>query len=133
MLEIFERRNLIRTAPNPGKKLDYVVTIHKTVSGSSPLFPAELVLRYVPDKLVVIPESLETYFQEVSEISFENFENAAVLLLDDFNNELVPRWICLHLEKKDTSQDHIQFHQATIEDHQPKWHNERLLERLAKY
>lgn len=133
MLEIFERRNLIETGPNPGSQFDYVVTLQSELTGASTVFPARLTLRYVPDRLILAPGCLKEYFKEVEAIDFENLEKAAVMLMEDFNNELVPRWINLRLDKHTADSDSVQHHEAALEDRQPKWNNPRLLDRLERY
>ena len=133
MLEIFERRNLIETEANPGPQLDYVVTLHSELRGAQNVFPARLSLRYVPDRLLLKPGCLATYFQEIETIDFINLEQAAVLLMEDFNNELVPRWINMRLDKHTADNGTVQHHEATLEDRQPRWNNARLIERLERY
>ncbi|WP_339780144.1 hypothetical protein [uncultured Thalassospira sp.] len=133
MLEIFERRNLLQTEANPGIQFDYVVTLQSELHGAKNVFPAQLSLRYVPDRLLLKSDCLAAYFQEIGTITFDNLEQAAVLLMEDFNNELVPRWINMRLNKYTADNDTVHHHEATLEDRQPRWHNTRLLERLERY
>ncbi|MEQ8392426.1 MAG: hypothetical protein RIG26_07475 [Thalassospira sp.] len=133
MLEIYQRRNLILTETNPGPQVDYVVTLQSNLTGAKNVFPARMTLRYVPDRLILKTDDLAQYYAEISNIAFENFESAAVLLMDDFNNELVPRWISLRLDKQTADNDQIFHHEAALEDRQPKWGNPRLLDRLERY
>ncbi|MCC9624151.1 hypothetical protein LPB41_20920 [Thalassospira sp. MA62] len=133
MLEIYQRRNLIETESNPGPALDYVVTLQSNLAGDENVFPARMTLRYVPDKLILKPACLKAYYAEIANIEFGSFESAAVLLMDDFNNELVPRWINLRLDKQTADNAQVQNHETALEDRQPKWHNARLLDRLERY
>ena len=133
MLEIYQRRNLIQTEPNPGTRIDYVVTLQSNLTGAKDVFPARLTLRYVPDRLILKTSNLAEYYAEIASIEFENFEAAAVLLMDDFNNELVPRWISLRLHKQTADNDQVFHHETALEDRQPKWGNPRLLDRLERY
>ncbi|AXO15852.1 MULTISPECIES: hypothetical protein [Thalassospira] len=133
MLEIYQRRNLIQTEPNPGTRIDYVVTLQSNLTGAKDVFPARLTLRYVPDRLILKTSNLAEYYAEIASIEFENFEAAAVLLMDDFNNELVPRWISLRLDKQTADNDQVFHHETALEDRQPKWGNPRLLDRLERY
>ncbi|CAM3476586.1 MULTISPECIES: hypothetical protein [Thalassospira] len=133
MLEIYQRRNLIQTEPNPGTRIDYVVTLQSNLTGAKDVFPARLTLRYVPDRLILKTNNLAEYYAEIASIEFENFEAAAVLLMDDFNNELVPRWISLRLDKQTADNDQVFHHETALEDRQPKWGNPRLLDRLERY
>ncbi|WP_417836776.1 hypothetical protein [Thalassospira tepidiphila] len=133
MLEIYQRRNLIHTEPNPGTRIDYVVTLQSNLTGAKDVFPARLTLRYVPDRLILKTSNLAEYYAEIASIEFENFEAAAVLLMDDFNNELVPRWISLRLDKQTADNDQVFHHETALEDRQPKWGNPRLLDRLERY
>ncbi len=97
------------------------------------VFPARMTLRYVPDKLILKTDCLTEYYAEIKRIAFDNFESAAVLLMDDFNNELVPRWINLRLDTQTSVNDQIRYHETALEDRQPKWNNPRLLDRLERY
>lgn len=133
MLEIYQRRNLILTEPNPGPALDYVVTLQSNLTGCEKVFPARMTLRYVPDRLILKPDHLREYYAEIENIAFDSFESAAVLLMDDFNNELVPRWINLRLDKQTADNDQVFHHETALEDRQPKWNNPRLLDRLERY
>lgn len=133
MLEIYQRRNLILTEANPGPQIDYVVTLQSNLTGTEEVFPARMTLRYVPDRLILKTNNLAEYYAEISNITFENFESAAVLLMDDFNNELVPRWISLRLDKQTADNDQVFHHETALEDRQPKWGNPRLLDRLERY
>tara|TARA_B100000749_G_scaffold245983_1_gene208648 strand:+ start:408 stop:809 length:402 start_codon:yes stop_codon:yes gene_type:complete len=133
MLEIYQRRNLILTEANPGPQVDYVVTLQSNLTGVENVFPARMTLRYVPDRLILKTDCLADYYAEISTITIESFEAAAVLLMDDFNNELVPRWISLRLDKQTADNDQVFHHETALEDRQPKWGNPRLLDRLERY
>ena len=124
MLEIFQRRNLILTEPNPGPQIDYVVTLQSNLTGADNVFPARMTLRYVPDRLILKTNTLAEYYAEIANIPFENFESSAVL---------VPRWISLRLDKQTADNDQIFHHETALEDRQPKWGNPRLLDRLERY
>jgi 7-cyano-7-deazaguanine reductase len=48
-------------------------------------------------------------------------------VLDDLNNELVPRWVELTVER-----DAPLPHRVVIEDRQPNWDNPQLMARLRR-
>lgn len=107
-------RELLAVAPSPDPRHDYLVGLESIVGD------AVIVVRYVPDRLVATAESAAGYFAALD----PNFgvEALALMVLDDFNNELVPRWIDVRIER-----DQPLRHWAQVEDRQPGWDNAHVL------
>jgi len=57
-------------------------------------------------------------------------ESVATVLINDLNNELVPRWVQIRIEITPQPDAPALFHTVTLEDKQPKWSNPELLARL---
>ncbi len=113
------RRERLATRPSPDARHDFLVEL-----SGGPLPGVRLTLRLVPDLLVPDPASVLDYLAEFAGFP-DGLEALAVAILDDLNNELVPRWVEVAVES-----DAPLPHRVVIEDRQPAWDNPRLLARL---
>jgi 7-cyano-7-deazaguanine reductase len=126
------RRSLIATEPNPGSRLDYVVSLDGHMA--PPEGPRVAVsLRYVPDRLVAAPPSFGRYLEALAGLAWPGLEAIAVTVLDDLNNELVPRWLQVTVEAAEGAHPGIDRHGVMLEERQPRWDNPVLLSRLRRY
>jgi 7-cyano-7-deazaguanine reductase len=114
------RACLTRTA-NPAPDHDRITILSGELPTSSQLDggPIHVDLRFIADRDVIAPAALATYFQAAARESHATLEAYADLVLDDLNNELVPRWIWLRLQ--------CGGHQVIQQDQQPGWDNTGLL------
>lgn len=103
-------RELLIAAPSPDPRHDYLVGLEGTVGD------AAVAVRYVPDRLVATAQSIAGYFAALDPNL--GVEALALTVLDDFNNELVPRWIEVRVTR-----DAPLRHWAEVEDRQPGWDN----------
>jgi len=126
------RRELLNTTKNPETTLDYVVTLGgELVHNEDHDRPSQVQLRYIPGSLILEPETLGVYLDRLSEENWSSLESVAAALIDDLNNELVPRWVQIRVEISPQPDSPTHFHSVTLEDKQPKWDNQQLLARLA--
>ncbi len=125
-----KRRNLIATHSNPTYSLDYVATLKGKIPVASSGRSIRVTVRYVPDKLVFDDASWATYLASVGLIG-EGLEAVAATVVADLNNELVPRWVHVHLSDSDDTVS--SGHGVVMEDRQPNWDNPELLRRLAPF
>ncbi len=79
-------------------------------------------LRYIADRDVIAAAALAAYFAAAAQAHCETLEAYADMVLNDLNNELVPRWIWLRLR--------CGGHQVIQQDQQPTWDNTKLLETI---
>jgi len=129
-MDIHTRRNLLETNSNPDRRLDYVVTLQGSISTDvNEHRPATVRLRYVPDALILLPPTFLHYLNTLGSLNWQSLEHLANTVLDDFNNEVIPRWIQLNVTAK-LGEDMEGEHSIVLEDHQPAWQNERLVSRL---
>ena len=129
-MDLHARRNFLETTSNPDKRLDYVVTLQGTVRHQGNDGPtASVRLRYVPDVLILPPHAFIAYLGALSGLEWPSLEQLANVVLDDFNNEVVPRWVQLNVSAPFEG-DMEGEHSVTLEDLQPTWQNERLISRL---
>ena len=132
MLDLSARRQLLLHDANPSGRIDYVVSLSGPIPGDTPPFPARLSLRYVPDRLILRPDCLKAYLAALRGMEWSALEALAVTVMDDFNNELVPRWILVAIHHDADRVPAIDRHAIVLEDRQPRWDNRRLLDRLEK-
>ncbi len=129
-MDLLKRRALLDTQSNPDTGHDYVVTLSGSVAG---LRTTTVTLRYVPDRSILTPSSLEGYLKTIGELNWSGLEEAAAAIRDDLNNEIVPRWLQVSLRASVNAQGSVQRHDILLEDRQPKWDNPSLLSRLKLY
>jgi hypothetical protein len=127
------RRQLLTADGNPGARLDYVVALEGAISGKAEIGPGTVGLRYVPDKLVLQAAAFGRYLEALAAETWPSIEDLAVTILDDMNNEVVPRWVQVTVSMPDTHQPGVESHGVILEDRRPKWDNPALLSRLRRY
>ena len=123
-----QRQAAIETQPNPNPALDYLCQLDGNLGDAT---ATRVSLRYVPGKLVMNTEALGLYLCNVDPGGGQSLEALAAVILDDLNNELVPRWIQVILIADDHSLD--RGHRVLLEDRQPKWDNPTLLSRIIGF
>ncbi|MCW9034371.1 MAG: hypothetical protein OQJ97_09135 [Rhodospirillales bacterium] len=130
-MDVISRRELLLTNQNPETRLDYVVTLGgELIHGEDHDYPSQVRLRYIPDHYTLTPDSFSIYLDRLSDTNWPSLETVATALIDDLNNELVPRWVQVRIEITPHSETPAHFHSVTLEDKQPKWNNPELLARL---
>ena len=115
-------RHLLQCGSNPNPALDYLIMI----DDCAPKTDWSIALRYVPDKLIVEPDAIARYVERLVTQGDAGAEKIALAILEDLNNETVPRWIEVACAHRGTPQ-----HRVLIGDRQPNWENSGLLARLA--
>lgn len=132
-MDPLSRRELLIADSNPENRLDYVISLaDDLVHGEDHDHPSKVRLRYIPDNLILRPESFGTYLDRLSDTSWPSLEAAAAAIIDDINNELVPRWVQVSVELQPGPGTTIHFHSVILEDKQPKWENPDMLSRLGR-
>ncbi len=122
-----ERREILATRPNPNTGLDYLVAIDTAASSSHGIR-----LRYVPDKLLLRPETFETYLAAVTATDELPAEELALAIIEDINNEVVPRWVQVQIENSATGPEPASgAYRVLIEDRQPNWDNPQIIARAS--
>jgi 7-cyano-7-deazaguanine reductase len=125
------RRRALESRNNPNLSLDYVVLIDSGVSALDCL----LRLRYVPDKLILEPQSFDHYLLALRDYGLTQPEEIALTILEDINNQVVPRWVQITLRHGIEAQSGADpgGHCIVAEDRQPNWNNSQLLSRLPPH
>lgn len=115
------RREALATVPSPDSRHDFLVELR-----GEPLPGSRLLIRMVPDRLILEASGFAAYLAHPFD-GLSSPEALAVAILDDLNNELVPRWVEVTVERDDPLP-----HRVVIEDRQPTWDNPALLARLHR-
>ncbi|WP_448206592.1 hypothetical protein [Azospirillum sp. sgz302134] len=116
------RRELLTTRPSPDARHDYLVEL-----AGEPAPGTRLTVRYVPDRVVMEPGGFGAYLPALADLAAEGLEVLALAVLDDLNNELVPRWAEVTAERTTPLP-----HRIVVEDRQPTWDNPHLFDRMRK-
>ncbi len=121
-----DHRPLLERAPNPAISLDYLTML----DGIAAKVPVRVTVRYVPGKDILTPRSFHRYLAALGDDAKQPLEQLASTILDDFNNEIVPRWVQIRLARQGAGEPD---HHVLIEDRQPKWDHPALLARLKSF
>lgn len=119
------RQQRIRTERNPLPRADYLCR----VLGKAGTDGVRVELRYVPDKLLLQEPVFNDYLAALPEP--KTLESLAAMILDDLNNELVPRFVQIRVLAAASGPD--AGHAVLIEDRRPRWDNPALLARLPGF
>ena len=115
------RRDALTCTATPDARHDYLVEL-----AGEPMPGTRLTVRYVPDRLVAQPQGFLAYLGGLSAVA-GGLEALALAVLDDLNNELVPRWVEVTAERTAPLP-----HRVVVEDRQPSWDNPALLARMRR-
>jgi hypothetical protein len=108
-----------RNNPRPG--LDYVVALDGTMQTGR-----HVKLRYVPDKLLIESSSFIAYLMTLAPVDTMAPETLALAILDDVNNEIVPRWVQIAVVIAGDGAG-MPAQAVVVEDRQPNWDNPGIL------
>jgi|GEM_PF-171066 len=128
---LIRRRDRLVGARNPGRRHDYVVTLTGRLAVARQ--PLRVVLRYVPDRMVLPPSAFAAYIEELGAGDWTSIEALAVAMVEDLDSELIPRWLRVSLIAEGNGEDRAGAagYRVDVEDRQPNWDNPSLLARLA--
>lgn len=130
--EKIARQALLAPIANPAIKRDSLSSLSGTTHIELFEKPSsiDVTLTYAPDRFVVTRGNWNTYLQHLgSTARFPSLEAFADTILDDVNNEIVPRW--LQVQAKLTLDEHV-IQTVLVEDRQPNWDNAALLYRAPR-
>lgn len=72
--------------PNPDSRKNWLITVE--ISD-----PVSVLLTFVPDKLMAEHESIKNHIIQHAKMSWDSPEEMILKLIEDINNELVPKWL----------------------------------------
>ena len=123
MSEFQTDRYRLRSFTNPNPKIDYISKLY----GDALNGDLTVSLSYVPDKLVLLTAAFQEYLAVIQCTKTAALEPVALQVLDDINNEVVPRWVEVKIWARSESKKSTN---VIVIDQQPKWKNPSLLARL---
>ncbi|MEQ9491086.1 MAG: hypothetical protein RIM72_19070 [Alphaproteobacteria bacterium] len=120
------RQERILTIPLPDAKVEFLCNLDGNVDAVG----ASLRLSYIPYKSVLDGDGFAAYLKDLPapDDAPSAMETVAAVILDDLNNELVPRWLQLVLTRQ--RQDGT-VQRVLVEDKQPRWDNKTLIGRAG--
>ena len=125
-----KRRETIKTRVNPSSDADYVITLRTEMTLLQQNSPIRVTIRYVPDKKIMTPGTIEAYFNHLKSENWETLEDLATTITSDFKNELLTRWCNITIRSTLIIDGVVGEHNIFAEDRAPNWDNDRLLSRL---
>ena len=132
-MDKIERRRHLLVRPDPDPRMDYVVTLAGRIAGERAALSARVEVRYVPDRQILDPDSLLAYLGNLGPITSAALEEVGGAVLDDINNEVVPRWVQVSVAMENREVADGPEHSVLFEDRQPRWDNPQLLGRLRRH
>jgi len=125
------RRNLIRIVPSRVTSHDYLIDLSIRLTRDTISAPMTLIIRYVPDRDLIDDDAMHEYWRFIEAAAWSCASDMALAILEDLNNELIPRWVQVQL-RNESKADYLQGMMITVEDRQPGWHNQYLLSRIGQ-
>lgn len=115
--------DIVKTSLNNNAHKDLVISLKQNILLADN--PAQLHLRYIPDKLLMDHAGFADYVK-AHITPLNHAEETVHIILEEMVDTLVPRWIEVGLWCEENEQQII----ITLFDKQPHWHNDLLLTRL---
>ena len=113
-----ERRQTLATLATPAPWHDCRVRWIGTLADGT-----VLTVEYVPDRLLLAAAAFPAYLESLQRTAWPALEGLTTTVLDDLNNQLVPRWVRVSGR---FDADGVRHH-ATVNDRQPGWDNPGLI------
>ncbi len=123
-----QRQESINTIKNPNMTNEYLCQISCEITNKISI---KINLCYIPDKLVILPESFKLYLNSLNITNISPIEAMAHIILDDLNNQLVAKWTQITIDDNKNNPDI--GHKILLEDRHPRWDNKDLLNRIDRF
>ncbi len=125
------RRQIIKVRPNPDIQLDYITTLRAEMIFMPQNTPIKIITRYIPNKYIMRPESIEDYTAFLQKQSCETLESIAITVINDIKNTLLTRWCHVLLKGQFIINGTPQEHSVFSVDHAPGWKNDNILKYIS--
>lgn len=116
------RLALLQHRGNPRADADYIVAFDGRIADGR----CVIQLTFVPDKLLLEAGAFDAYLAAFDADAASAVEALALGILDDINNEIVPRWVRVVVSMP-RGESAARTHKVVAEDRQPNWDNPRIL------
>lgn len=121
------RRKHLATTASPATGPDYMVVLDGAFTDPGSGQTVHACLHYVADRAVLSLNAYQNYLQVLAGDAAPTLEAFALTMLDDVNNEVIPRWVQVELTTGPPDGDGR--HRVIMDDCQPGWQNPDLLAR----
>ncbi len=119
-------KNTLISSFNPYRHKRYCITISQEISLNGQDFA--LILRYIPDRMLLEHESVAAYLKNSIAPRQDQIETLVHDILEDIMNLIIPRWLEVNLKQISNKAGHRIS--ITIEESQPNWDDNGFLGRL---
>lgn len=127
LMDLHERRELLKCNPNPDPGRDYIASFTGVIPNETEGILLSTKIRFVPDRLILEPTSLNLYLAEIGNQDWSSLEELVHVVLNDIQNEVVPRWVQITAEQRSPEVQYLSHQLVIVEDRQPGWKNETLV------
>lgn len=130
-MDVQSRRALLTCDSNPDDMSDYLVSLggQLTIRGHGAF---DVRVTYVPDAFILNIVSLHSYLTSLGNFPEMTPERSGKTLLEDANNELIPRWIRVTLIGRPEVQTAGSY-RCLFQDYQPNWSNPALTAAVVEF
>ena len=130
-MDVQSRRALLTCDGNPNTTSDYLISL-----GGSLMMEDhgtfDVRVTYVPDSFILNVASFHSYLMALSNIPEMTPERSGKTLLEDANNELVPRWVRVTLIGRPAAAAAGSY-RCLFQDSQPNWSNPSLTAAVIEF
>ena len=130
-MDVQSRRALLTCDSNPNDRSDYLISLgDRLMMGDHGTFDVRVT--YVPDSFILNVASFHSYLMALSKSPEMTPERFGKTLLEDVNNELVPRWVRVTLIGRPAATVGGSY-RCLLQDSQPNWSNPSLTAAAFKF
>ena len=130
-MDVQSRRALLTCTSNPNEMSDYLLSLRGRMTMED-RGTFDVRVTYVPDSYVLNVTSLHSYLTTLGKFPEMTPERSGKTLLEDANNELVPRWVRVTLIGRPEVET-LGSYRCLFQDSQPNWSNPALTAAVAEF
>ena len=130
-MDVKSRRALLTCDSNPSNMGDYLVSLGGRLTMED-LGTFDIRVTYVPDSSILNVASFHSYLMALGNFPEMTPERSGKMLLDDANNELVPRWVQVTLIGRPEVAT-AGAYRCLFQDSQPNWTNPSLTAAVVQF
>ena len=130
-MDVQSRRALLTCDSNPNIMSDYLISLSGSLMMED-LSTFDVRVTYVPDSSILNVASFHSYLMALSNSTAMTPERSGKTLLEDANNELVPRWVRVTLIGRQEVPTAGSY-RCLFQDSQPNWSNPSLTSAVIEF
>ena len=130
-MDVQSRRALLTCDSNTNDRSDYLISLGDSlIMGDHGTFDVRVT--YVPDSFILNVTSFHSYLMALGNSTEVTPERSGKILLEDVNNELVPRWVRVTLIGRPATAVGVSY-RCLFQDSQPNWSNPSLTAAVSEF